>query len=822
MSRLSAANAGVVSTLILSLLAAPLVAGDSWTSFRGPRGTGEALEGLPPGEGPVALRLAWKKPLGSGYSGISIADGKAVTAFTDGEKDILVALDLVSGSEVWRAEIGPIYPGYDGAHDGPVSTPAIAGGRVFMLDPAGRFAAFDLGDGRRIWSTDLVADHGSGKLTYGFGSSPLVVDDLVILLIGGEAGAVAAFDVSTGDLRWRSIEDIVGYGSQSPVIAEVAGRRQLPVLTRTKLSGLDPADGTILWDVEHEAERNAMGSSTASPMPIGNNRVFVKYDDPESAVFELVEVDGAMGAARVATSKAMTRSYSPATVSGDHVYGYTARFLSAADPTSGEMLWRTRAVGDGFIISIGDQLAIIQKTGTLHLGGASPEGWTEASQVDLFEDLAWTPPSYHDGAIYLRSFGEIARVDIVREAPQRIAAIGLPAALAGLAERVQDADDPPAVVDEFLDGRSLPLVDGDEAIFIWRGEADDVAVAGDMIGARREEKMERLEGTDLWWWATELDSRARINYLFYPDYEPSVDPSHDRVVKSTSLAADMNFTFGDSDKGVRMSWFAMPEWPGLTASSEEPESRGRLETLELMVQPSAAEGEDAPEPVPVPATVWLPPGYDSGDERYPVVYVANPEAVEAGGWPAALDRSIGRTVEPLIVVFPEMPQQPGLRGALSGQIVPQIDERFRTRADRESRALVGMAFPGYGAALTAFSASDTFGALGVQSLWILEGGMKEGFKGVIGQKEPGTTPMRIYLEWGRWDMISPHEGVDFRQSSRWAWDYFVERGYQPTGGEVWDSHDYSSWSNRTGVMLQALFPMKGAESELGDWQTGAP
>ena len=109
-------------------------------------------------------------------------------------------------------------------------------------------------------------------------------------------------------------------------------------------------------------------------------------------------------------------------------------------------------------------------------------------------------------------------------------------------------------------------------VFVWRGDAEDVAVAGDMIGMRREEPMNRLEGTDLWWWETQLDPHARISYLFYPDLQPTVDPSHDRVVTATILGPDMNWK---RDEPVQMSWFAMPEWPGLSAERERTSSQGQ-------------------------------------------------------------------------------------------------------------------------------------------------------------------------------------------------------------------------------------------------------
>lgn len=796
-----------------------LLAEDSWKSFRGDAGSGESSDVLPPGDGPLTFEIAWKKPLGSGYSGISIAAGKVVTAFTDGELDLVVALDASTGEEMWRHELGPIYNGHDGSHAGPIATPAIADGRVFALDPAGKLVALDLESGEDLWSVHLTEDLESESPYYGYASSPVVIGDTMVLLTKGEAGIVAGFDASTGDLRWRAVEDDVE--ASSPIVAVVAGRQQILALGATKIAGVDPSDGTVLWEYEHNSEGGPMGAMTQSPVPLGGSRIFMKYDDPNAAVLELSEVDGALGAFEHAKSKGLYRSYSPVTVSGDHVYGFTSRFLSAVDPASGELLWRSRDVGDGFLISIGGQLAIIQKTGSLHLGAASSKGWTETARVDLFDDLAWTPPSYADGSIYVRSVGEIARVDLVR-APEMVASTDsadLPAALTPLTASLASATDAASAVDEFLEGRSLPIIDGESVVFVWRGDAEDVAVAGDMIGMRREEPMNRLEGTDLWWWETQLDPHARISYLFYPDLQPTVDPSHDRVVTATILGPDMNWK---RDEPVQMSWFAMPEWPGLSAEKNEPQAKGRVETVELTVQPSAPEGEEAPDAIPFPAHVWLPPGYEDGDTSYPVIYVINAEARDEGDWPATLDRVVGDSVEPLIVVFPDLPRAPGLRGSLAGQVVPQVDERFRTRTDRESRAVVGMGFPGYTAALVGFHGSDTFGAIGIQSIFFLEGGMKEGIRGAVGEKDPESTPMRIYLEWGRWDLISPHEEMDFRSSSKWAWGFLKEKGYQPIGGEVWDSTDFASWRNRTGLLLQALFPKEDAQDGLSRWQTESP
>jgi outer membrane protein assembly factor BamB len=627
--------------------------------------------------------------LGSGYSGISIANDTLITAGACGDRDCVVALDSATGEERWRHNLAPAHRGHDGSHDGPISTPAIADGRVFALSPAGQLAAIDFETGEALWNVHLVDDLGSEKPFYGFGSSPLVVGETMVLQTGGEAGSVAGFDVATGEVRWRAVEDQVA--TQSPILAKIAGRRQILVLGIENVAGLDPDDGTVLWEMEHEGGRGI--SAFSSPMPLGRDRIFVQYKNDSTAVLGVRAEGTRLVPAVLGTSRGMTKSYSPPTRAGQYVYGYTARFLSAIDPTSGELLWRSREPGDGFLATIGDQLAVLTKTGSLHLGPADPEGWRESQRLDLFGDLAWTPPSCAGGAIYVRSLGEIARVNLVR-VPELVAETAeqeLPAALKTLASEVAAAENPGIVVNRYLEGRDLPLVDGEEVVFLWRGDAQDLAIAGDMIGMRREEPMHRLAGTDLWWWATELDPHARISYFFYVDYVPTTDPTHDRTVESTVLGPDRNWNRGES---VQMSWFAMPEWPGLKLAASRPttagEPKGRSESFDLEVQPPAPGEGETPEPVQVPIHVWLPPGYDEASDRYPVVHIQDTHALEVGDWPETLNSVVGRSVAPLIVVVAELPRIPGRGKVFAEQIVPAVDERYRTLTDRDHRAIVGM------------------------------------------------------------------------------------------------------------------------------------
>jgi outer membrane protein assembly factor BamB len=804
-----------VPAVLMLALAWPSLADEPWPAFRGPGTLGVSSESLPPGEGPLALELVWKRPLGSGYSGISIAGGKLITGFSEGERDFVGAFNPDTGKEIWRYDLAPIYSGHDGSHDGLIATPTISLGRVFMASPWGQVAALDLETGAALWTKHMIEDLGGTKPLYGFGASPLVVGDLVVMSVCGEGKSVVALDAMSGETRWRSFEQPCGGTQNSPVLMDVDGQPQVIVMSRQKLAGLDPSSGAEQWEFALEERSDSMGSGSQSPLSLGDGRMFIKHEAGKAMIVALNAGSDGVTASVVASGRGLARSYSPPTVWGDALYGYSARLLSAVDPSNAELLWRSREPGDGFLLAVGGQLGVITKTGSLHLGSASREGWSETARIELFDDLAWSPPSFANGSFYVRSLGEMARVRVVRSNTELLAtATGpeVPAALGDLVAGVGAASNASEAVDRFLDGRELPLIDGNEVVFLWRG-GEDVAIGGDMIGMRREEPMHRLEGTDLWWWSTELDRHARMNYVFFVGDDPNTDPSHDRRATATVLGPDMNWNRG---VGVETSWFAMPEWPGLVSQPATSGGGGRLETIKVPFQPPTPEGEETPEPIEVTMQVWLPPGYDQGEERYPAVYLHNQGALEAGAWPETLDRVVGQSVAPLIAVFTEWPQ---MRGYPISHVVESIDARFRTRAERESRANIGMAWDGISATISTFRSPETFGALGLQSLYLLEQQM-EVIGGAVGDATAETVPLRIYFEWGKWDLISPHEEMNMRRSSKWAFDLFVSRGWEPIGGEVWDSTDFSSWSNRTGVMLQALFPLEGAPDTLSIWQTG--
>ncbi len=208
-----------LAVLVASCALSGVAVADSpdWPSLRGPRHDGAAQATLDASEG-AGFAVAWRAALGAGYSSVAVAEGRAVTLFSDGQNDVAVAFDARTGKELWRHAIAPTLPGRDGSFDGPISTPALDGGRAFGLGPRGHLFGLDAATGRELWTVDLVTREGAKLPFYGFGTSPVVAGGVVVVPLGAPGGgAVAGFDLATGERRWRLGEDGVAY--QSPIRA---------------------------------------------------------------------------------------------------------------------------------------------------------------------------------------------------------------------------------------------------------------------------------------------------------------------------------------------------------------------------------------------------------------------------------------------------------------------------------------------------------------------------------------------------------------------------------------------------------------------------
>jgi outer membrane protein assembly factor BamB len=798
----------LATTLILLLFASFAFAAD-WPAFRGPDFDGAVREvRLFEGADP-ALSVGWSVEIGSGYSAPVVGNGQVAVMFADADADYLAAFDVASGEERWRYRISDTYAGHDGSHDGPIATPTIAGDRIYGLGAWGHLFAVDAASGREIWVTHLVDDVGAEKPWYGFTSSPRLVDGVLIVLLSQipadpddpaeeqsepkprKPMAVGGFDPATGEPLWIVGDDHIEYQSVTP--ATLAGVPQVLAAGKSRLYSLEARSGRILWSFDHSGDDRAMGGLAIVPVVAGEGRVFLMNKIDSSVMLQVAKDGEHWEVSELWSNGSLARSYVQPVYHGGSLYGMNNRIFTCIDAATGEIAWRSREPGDGFPIVVGDHLVMMTKPGSLHVIDASPAGYHEVASIELFEEHSWSESVFAEGYLFARSMARLTRIDpgaIPDTGEERnawFAATVLGRFLTGL----EGEGDKAAAIDAFLAAHpDTPIVrDDGTAHFLYRGDAQDVGIVGDMIGYRREDPMTRVPGTDLFHYTTRLEPTAASTYGFIPDFgDPVPDPRNPR--KASGL-------FGD------VSWFAMPAWDAPDFLDETPAAmRGRLESVEW--DSAVYEGK------PRKAEVYLPMGYDASDARYPTVYVHfGKQALEQGAIKQALDHLLGARVRPLIAVFVHADEEnprddindDKYAEMVVGELLPKIDVTYRTIAEASARASVGSGRCANRALKFGFERPDLFGRVGAQSALT---GVNEFAD--LSEKGADVRPLVIYMDWGTYHMRSPHEAWSVVENNRNVWAAFRAAGYRPAGGEVPEGFGWPMWAGHFDDLLVALFP----------------
>ena len=784
-----------VSTFLL--LSLPLPAGDGdWPRWRGVNQNGAVKTSgtlkLEEGQG---LKVAWKRELGSAYSSISIAGNRAVTMFSDGKDDFVVSLDAQTGQEQWRTKIGSMYVGHNGSHDGPNSTPLIHGNRVFALGPNGDLLAVNLKNGKEIWRTHIVEDH-KGKIPFhGFTTSPLVSGNVLVVETGGDDFSICGFNKKTGKLLWTAGKDQVNY--QSPVSVTLGGKDQVICAGNQFLYGLNAKTGETYWEFKH-----AGGGGSFNPLFFDRDKLVFTFNGRETMAIQIKSENGEYQVEELWRTRQFGRSFNDPVYHKGYFYSFSGRFLTCINAKDGALAWKSRPPGDGFLILVDDYLVIQTKRGSLHLAKASSDDYQEVASLNLFDSLTWTPPSFANGKIFARSLAHVAsvtidRVDqVIAEAPVRPAVMKVPqSGFARFVSELERSGNKAEKIEAYLaKQKSFPMVeDGRYAHLIYYGPAKDMAITGDMLDTGLELPMNHVAGTKLFYASFELEPDARLNYRFTRDFD-NREPDPRNPNKVPSIAGEM-------------SQLAMPKWTRPT-HFDEPRTKNRGKMTSFDFESKIMENTRKVE-------VYTPAGYDSGSEKYPVVYVNyGQNAVQLGKMPNTLDNLIGKSIKPVIAVFIQAPnsfqeyaraQRDNYAKMVATELVPHIDRTFRTETSPSSRAFMGGDEGGYAAIYTAFNHKGIFGMLGGQSTHLLPNAGGDELMALL--KETDKQPVRFYLDWGKYDYRNTAGNYNWTEFNQNLMDLLKKKGYSVAGGQHNESFGWASWRNRTDKILEQFFPL---------------
>lgn len=395
---------------------APKLNAEDWPQFLGPNRNGKSaevglVESLPAG-GP---KICWRAPGGVGMSAVVVQGNYAITTWNANGKQWLVALDSLTGQEKWKTEIANAYENAMG--DGPRATPTIAAEQVFAYSGEGILVAADLKSGKLLWRKDVMQELSSEPSEYGMSSSPLVVDDRVIIHAGGADGAVVAFAVRDGKLLWKSGSGHAGYSS--PVLVDVAGTTQVVSVTGTVVIGIDPLSGQPLWTYPFETD---YGCNTASPVSVDGGIFISAGENHGSVLLDVKNANGTFTATErwksLDSKSVMRNEWQTSIVIGDFLYGFDN--VGAAGPVShfscieaktGKAVWQQSRFGKGNLVYADGKFFLTTIEGELVIAKADAKGFKETSRVQLVGKNRQTL-SIANGYGYLRDDNEVVCVEL--------------------------------------------------------------------------------------------------------------------------------------------------------------------------------------------------------------------------------------------------------------------------------------------------------------------------------------------------------------------------------------------------------------------------
>lgn len=379
-----------------------------WPQWRGPN-RDAAIPGFrAPTRWPDALTLRWKADVGLGYATPIVIGNRVYMWARQDDDEVMTALDAGTGMVIWRTGAPALFTMNSGASrhgPGQKSTPTFSNGRLFAIGMTGTITAFDAATGKPVWQKP-----GTGVAptftTHAF--APLVDRGLVIFHVGGNnAGALTAFDVNTGDVRWRWDGDGPGYGS--PILAEIDGTRQIITLSQRKLVGVDAASGTLLWERPYTTPST---TNAQTPNLFGRTLVLGDAGHPLEA-FTLTRRDGQWTTEVAWTNPDVPMRLSNAARVGDTLVGLSTRNSGqyfAVDPATGKTLWTSheRQAAQAAIVSAGGVWFSLEDDGELVVGRASSTSFEPLQRYNVADTPTWAPPAISGNRVFIKDLSSLA------------------------------------------------------------------------------------------------------------------------------------------------------------------------------------------------------------------------------------------------------------------------------------------------------------------------------------------------------------------------------------------------------------------------------
>ena len=415
-STLTLLGGSLLTAASLSAQTAPM----EWGKFRGPNNDGTVPASKVVNWKNAKIKTLWKTETPTGFSSFAVAGAKAftiVTGETEGNTgEVLVALDVVTGKELWSKPLAVINK-YDGGGnsgtpdnkdgDGPRSTPVVSGDKVYAIDANLGVFCFEAATGKPIWNHDVMKENAGVQIKWQNAASPVIDGDILMMCGGGAGEALLGLNKDTGKVVWKGEDDKMTHAT--PVIADIHGVHQCIFFTQVGLVAVTPADGKVLW----RAPFPFKVSTAASPV-VYEDIVYCSAGYGVGAgAFKISKSGSGFSAEQIwRRENECFNHWSTPVVKDGYLYGmfsfkeYGAGPLACVDIKTGKDMWKEAGFGPGQVILSGDKVIALSDKGEVVVVEANPKKYVELKREDVLDGKVWSYPALAYGRIFARSTKE--------------------------------------------------------------------------------------------------------------------------------------------------------------------------------------------------------------------------------------------------------------------------------------------------------------------------------------------------------------------------------------------------------------------------------
>ena len=386
-------------TAFIMLIITPDLSGQDWTQFRGTERNGKVTGFKAPAAWPAELKQIWKINVGPCDATPVLAGGKIYLHTRQGNEEVVTCLDAVTGKEIWRyGYAAPAVTGPATSHPGPRSTPVMADGKIITLGVAGTLSCLDASTGKLLWQKGDTLFPDTQFFT---GMSPVVVDGICIVQQGGkENGFVVAYNLKTGDEKWRYSGEGPAYGSPSVMAIDKA--KQLVLVTEKSLLGLNCADGKLLWKTDATCQQRFYNAS--SPV-IDGGKIYISGAGTGTKAISIIKKGNQFTVKELWNNPEVGAKWNTAILKDGFLYGFSdQKRIYCLDVSTGKSAWTDNTVNSDFatIVDCGPVIIGLPSTGNLIVLKPDSKAYTEIKKYKVAETPVYSFPVIAGNVIYVK------------------------------------------------------------------------------------------------------------------------------------------------------------------------------------------------------------------------------------------------------------------------------------------------------------------------------------------------------------------------------------------------------------------------------------